>query len=63
MHIKCEIDFEMEIFFKNKGLNCYINFLIFVLLIDNMLSNGGQALFSSIYHHYYFYIKPLPCSQ
>lgn len=32
MHIKCEIDLEMEFFFKNKGLNCYTHFLNILLM-------------------------------
>ena len=61
--MKCEIDLEMGIVFKNRALKCYANFLIFLLLIEIMLSSGGHALFFSIFHQYYFCIKPLLCSQ
>lgn len=45
--MKCEIDLEMGIVFKNRALKCYTNFLIF-LLIEIMLSSGGLyfSLFS-----------------
>ena len=62
MHIKRETDLEVKIAFKNKGLKCYINLLTFLLLIVIMISNNGQALFSSFYQ-YYFYIKPNLCRQ